>query len=206
MAGRHQMTSILTCSYPLWRHNFSDPTLLGWGICLIYACTAIFSWRARHLSPRPLWIMVAVIMLTLCLNKQLDLQILLTGAIKCHATEYAWLNYRDFAQIFLTGLIALSALLCTFTLWLLVRRDQDQHWLLLIGFVLLSIFGTLRMAQFADLVGTAGWLLGHPHIFEILGIAAILVNAIRRVPHRIRTTPSVNLKPTDKFSLHFHNH
>ena len=70
-----------------WRPGIGDPSFMGWLTVAAYAGAAFTAWiAARRTSRAPgtvggsrgTWILVTILMVLLCLNKQLDLQSLAT--------------------------------------------------------------------------------------------------------------------------------
>ena len=89
-----------------WRPGIGDPTFIGWLITAEYLVTSVFcgicAMRTGRISPidrsrfhRLFWWGLAVIMLIMGTNKQLDLQCLFIAVIKKMALAQGWSNLPD---------------------------------------------------------------------------------------------------------------
>jgi hypothetical protein len=103
-----------------WQPHIGDPTLLGWLTVVAYllaaiACT-VCAWRAdaifegEHVwQHRLIWGGMAVGLLFLGINKQLDLQTWFTAVIKTTARQYGLYDLGRQAQVyFIFAMILLS--------------------------------------------------------------------------------------------------
>ena len=174
-----------------WRPEIGDPSLIGWFTVAAYALsmvTALAAARRAGRVPGPtggrraVWLAVAALMTFLCLNKQLDLQSLLTDIGRILSSKQGWYEQRrEFQKWFVLGV------LCMFflgTLFLLVRFRVfwRNHLLLSSGlFFLLSfiVFRAVSIHHFDTLIGkrfenpeTSGWI-------ELAGIALVWLAALR---------------------------
>src|SRR3569833_3825399 len=85
-----------------WRPGIGDPTVVGWVTVIAYAVAAVLclqsALRILHVKdagPRVVfWSVLAVIMLLLGINKQLDLQTWFTLEGKKLALSEGWYNHR----------------------------------------------------------------------------------------------------------------
>lgn len=136
-----------------------DPTIIGWTITIAYFIAAFLCWRAGKLereSPLEirnshsyfLWFGLAIILLILGLNKQLDLQTLFTSVGREIAMNQGWYGKRREVQSALTGFFGLFGLLSigVFIWWL--RNRFWEFWLIILGLVLLFSFIFIRAASF----------------------------------------------------------
>lgn len=143
-----------------WRPTIGDPTFMGWFTVAAYAVvgglavlTAIAYWdsytdRVVHLRASKLWLSVAAMMAILCINKQLDLQSLVTDIGRIVARHQGWYEQRRAVQeLFVLGVIFSSAGLSGWIIWR-YRTFCRQHKLLFAGLSLLLTFIVVRAISF----------------------------------------------------------
>ena len=157
-----------------WRPSFGDPDPLGWSITVAYlAASWVCFLAARSQTAREInggtselawvWYLFAAIMLGLGLNKQLDLQILLTQVFREIAKQENLFAYRRSIQAAFVvagagfGLAGLAIGLY------IIRGHWKQYGMAYIGLVLLLAFVVLRAATFnhvhkSHIPGLAHWL------------------------------------------------
>lgn len=174
-----------------WRPEIGDPTLMGWLTVAAYALTVITALAAARRAgrapgfsagSRAIWLAVAGLMAFLCLNKQLDLQSLLTDIGRILSSKQGWYEQRrEFQKWFVLGVLAVSL---PGTLFLLIRFRGFWKTHLLLGsgvFFLLSfiVFRTVSIHHFDTLIGkrfenpeSSGWI-------ELAGIGLVWLAALR---------------------------
>lgn len=136
-----------------------DPTLLGWLTVVVYllaavAC-AVCAWRADEIfegenvwQHRLIWGGMALGLLFLSINKQLDLQTWFTAVIKTTARQYGLYDLGRQAQLyFIFAMILLSLILVGVIAWVF-RHVWRHYWLLLLGLVFIARFIIVRAAGF----------------------------------------------------------
>ena len=140
-----------------WRPGIGDPTFMGWLTVAAYAIaafTALLAARRAGRAPgttrgsRGMWLLVAAFMALLCLNKQLDLQSLLTDIGRHISWQQGWYKERrEFQKWFVLGVLGISFIV---TLLCIVRyRDfWKRHFLLAAGLASLSTFVVVRAVSF----------------------------------------------------------
>lgn len=156
------------CVSDRWQLAIGDPNVAGWAVFVTYALAAgiaVVVLRRAPFDPahrrqmQALWGMIALLMAALALNKQLDLQSLMTALGRCLAQDQGWYENRRMVQRdFIFGLIAIAALIGAAMFWML-RGMIRQNLLPLLGLAALAGFVLIR----------AGHLL---HIFVPDQIAA----------------------------------
>ena len=172
-----------------WRPGIGDPSFMGWLTVLAYgaaAFTAMLAARRAGRAPgtmrgsRGMWLLVAAFMTLLCLNKQLDLQSLVTDIGRVISYEQGWYKERrEFQKWIVLGILGVSSVL---SLVMAVRyRDfWRKHFLLAVGLAFLITFIVVRAVSFHHvevfLSGKIGgvkmnWFL------ELTGIALIWLAA-----------------------------
>ena len=178
-----------------WQPGIGDPSIIGWvtvGACFITAflcCLCLFQRTTsrqqflQNLHNYWLWGLLAVILLLLGLNKQLDLQSWLTEIGRDIAQKNGWYNQRRNVQIQFIVLLGINLLLLLVAIawltWKTFRNQPSQiiaNSLALGGLTFLICFVLLRAASFhhidrfisADIIGIKmNWLLELSGIFLI---------------------------------------
>ena len=179
-----------------WRPRIGDASFMGWLTVAAYGLTAVLclvaalkggagasgdeSGGAR--SQRRLWLGISAVMFLLCLNKQLDLQSLLTNIGRIVAKRGGWYDGRRTIQFWFVVAVGLASV-AAFVF--LVRKTRSifrgRAWLLL-GLSMLLLFVVMRAASFHH-VGEflekrvlglkMNWLL------ELGSIALVAISAVR---------------------------
>ena len=180
-----------------WRPGIGDPTVVGWVTVVAYLAAAVGCFRAAwreplpdgrgRTGPSPSWLMLAVLMVALGINKQLDLQTLVTEVGRGLFRERGLYERRRTYQaafilaVALTGAGLLAAFLRA------SRRSLRHRWLALVGMMFLLGFVVIRASSFhhvnvllAARLGGLKW----NWIFELGGIAAIGLAAFAVTPPR----------------------
>lgn len=186
-----------------WRPGIGDPTVLGWvttaeyliasGLCGIYALRAGSVTDAMRFDwLRAFWWGLAVAMLLMGLNKQLDLQVLLLRVASRMSKVQGWHAVRYTVYKWFVMGTAFIGLIVTLWLGWACRRVWRQCALAIFGIALLVIFVVIR-ASFGT-VEILGWRSGKFPMYwmlEIGGIACIAASALmglRRRGKRISET------------------
>jgi hypothetical protein len=141
-----------------WRPGIGDPTLLGWVTVAAYfaamaACVRV--WRldrrasgAGATASPTLWLVLAVLLGLLGVNKQLDLQSLLTQVGRTLARRQDWYARRREVQAAFIAGVGVAALAALAVLSWLARKEPKRNVTALAGIVLLFAFVTIRAASF----------------------------------------------------------
>ena len=175
-----------------WRPGIGDPTLLGWVTVVAYFTAAWGCFRAawhepssdgrRRRSPTPFWLVLWALMVALGINKQLDLQSLITvvgrGMFRQHGL---YERRRAFQFAFILAVAAICAgLLAAFLM--ASRRSLRRRWPALVGMMFLLGFVIIRAASFHHVDALLAARLGGLKwnwIFELGGIIVLGVGAYR---------------------------
>lgn len=131
-----------------WRLEIGDPTFMGWFTVSAYLLAALLALRAWHRQRDGLWIAVAVGMVALGVNKQLDLQSLFTDIGRVASHHLGWYEQRRSVQKgFVFAVIGGAG---GFGTWFVWHRHGFllRHKLLSSGLVLLATFVLLRIMNF----------------------------------------------------------
>lgn len=179
------VTDVWTCFDDRWSPTIGDPSVMGWVTVAAYGLTALLTAKlavSRSGAPeRFFWLMLALLLAALTVNKQLDLQSALTAFARCLSKAQGWYENRKGVQTgFILGLLAASTIFLI-ALGLAMRRHLRRTWLAVLGACFLTGFVAIRAVGFhhfdvlikSDFNGIRiNWLL------ELGGIGLILANVI----------------------------
>ncbi len=162
---------------------------MGWLTVVAYLSTAIIcALCALHLSLRSqdqtsgmLWGMIALIMLFLGINKQLDLQSWLTVVGKDWAKSQGWYPHRRWVQLlFILGVVGMIITSIRVAAPIL-KRQRRSACLGLMGLFFLGSFVVIRAASFHHIDRFIGFSPGGVRmnwVLELGGITAIAIAAL----------------------------
>lgn len=175
----------MSCTTAAWQPRIGDPDATGWLTVLAYLLCFVLAaqvWRRlRGHRGRSFWALIAVLMIFLAVNKQLDLQSALTALARCMAQAEGWYDSRRIVQVaFIAGLLWLmlsGLIIALHTLRGRLLRDGAA----LLGLAVLCSFVAVRAVGFHQMDA----LIGHRHLgvstnylFENTGLLLIALNAI----------------------------
>ncbi len=173
-----------------WHLGIGDPTFLGWFTVAAYALALHYAWFAiartrqraseleaqglpglrRERTVARLWLLVFAVLLLLGLNKQLDLQTLLSDVFRELSFRQGWFGERRLWQArFIEGLV-LAAVGCAALGLYLLRHVLARVRATLVGLTVLGSFVLVRAAYFHHMLGRGArvhWVL------ELSGIALL---------------------------------
>lgn len=161
---------------------------------LLPTLAALFRVLRKH-WPRPplparraaLWLLLALGMFALGLNKQLDLQSLVTELGKAAAHAGGWYEERRVVQVIFIALVGVFGLLGLALLWWLTRGQLRDFRLTLVGLAMIVGYVVIRAASFhhvdllirAEVLGVRlNW------VFELGGIAIMATGVVLRLRAR----------------------
>jgi len=140
-----------------WRPQIGDPSFTGWLTVVAYGLAAFTAFAAARRGGRALglaggsrgmWLLVATLLSFLCLNKQLDLQSLLTDIGRIFAWRQGWYEERrEYQKWFVLGVLAVS-IVTTISLFFMYRQFWLKHFLLSFGLAFLITFIVIRAISF----------------------------------------------------------
>jgi hypothetical protein len=131
-----------------------------------------------------LWLVLCAIMVALGINKQLDLQTLVTELGRWAAYAGGWYEQRRFVQAMFVLAIAICGAIGLAVLWWLTRGQLRDFRLTLAGLALLVCFVVIRAASFhaIDELIHVEWLgIRMNWMLELGGIALMATGVIRRL-------------------------
>ena len=175
-----------------WHPGIGDPSVIGWVTVGAYVlagvlCAMCAARASRELSDprqRRFWAAIAVLMLALGTNKQLDLQTWFTEVGRDMARAQGWYAIRHAVQLAFIAVLAVLGLLCQVWLYRMLRDFGAEVRLAAIGLTFLTVFVVMRAASFhhADtLLGlhVGGWLTVNG-MLELGGIGCVAWAAWQR--------------------------
>ncbi|MFM7258990.1 MAG: hypothetical protein ACKO3W_00160 [bacterium] len=187
-----------------WEFGIGDPTVLGWSITAGYsiaawlalrAAAAASGWHGREIKGVRIgegilrfWILIALVMVVLGVNKQLDLQRLFTETAREIAKDGGWYRGRKPIQYAVLGALFLtSAALAGWMLWAL-RRHIRVIWPAVGGLIVLAAYVAMRGTSQHDVdVAMRSGPIPLRDSMELVGIAAIAWAAWRFVRPAVGT-------------------
>ena len=164
-----------------WRPEIGDPTFMGWfttGSYFFCAITAFFvAFLARKEDRRVffLWGAIAVLMTFLGINKQLDLQSLLTEMGRQVARAQGWMDHRRIVQFWFIVIFGTSAL-AMFIWFAMTMRDVFRRFrLAFLGLFFLLGFIIIRAASFHHFDEVLHWNISGARMNWVLELSGIFL-------------------------------
>jgi hypothetical protein len=176
---------IAACVGNQWSPQIGDPTVAGWLTVVAYAFCVVLGLmagrRARNTRERIFWRVVALAMLFLCVNKQLDLQSVLTATGRCLSQLQGWYDERRAFQLdFIIGLLVAAVLFLAAVLWLM-RGSLRRNGVAILGLAFVTSFVAVRAIGFhhVDVLIDSRLLdVRYNVLFELSGLVLIAANVI----------------------------
>jgi hypothetical protein len=178
-----------------WTPGMGDPTVGGWLSVAAYFGAGIVCARAaarversapsaEGMSPndRYFWVGACCFFMLLGLNKQLDLQSLLTEFGRAAAKSQNWYEERQRYRTAFVGVMTFAGALVLSSLAWHMRRSSPAVKLALAGLAVTFAFVVVRAASFHHLDSWFGApVLGTTwnHVFELAGIVIVATAAMR---------------------------
>lgn len=185
-----------------WVAGLGDPTPMGWFtvfayfstgvLCLSCAAKPLFSSKFEdQKADLRFWLVIAGLMFLFGINKQLDLQTLLTVSLKSIADATGLYGLRRILQaVFIVAVVAGGGWLA----WKFVtkfRRSARRNRLAVIGIVLIVVFVAIRATSFHymdSLINMSFAGLKLNWIVELGGIGLIAAATLAHLRRRSRQT------------------
>lgn len=176
-----------------WVPSIGDPTIIGWVTVAVYFIVALICLKAAFTSNseksiKNFWLFLTLVLISLGVNKQLDLQNLLTQLGKEIAIDQGWYKNRRVVQagfIFFIGLTGIT------TLIFLIKTYRDTNFtvkIALTGCTVLFLFILIRAASFhhVDIFINLKFIEIKMNSFlELGGLAIIGVGGYRHITTKI---------------------
>jgi threonine/homoserine/homoserine lactone efflux protein len=177
----------LTAEGGRWTPGIGDPSFLGWftvgaylvAVALAVVCAVRAHRQRAPIRDRAVWWTIAVVLLLLGINKQLDLQTWVTELARDLAIRQGWYGARRPVQVaFIATVLVLGLVSLALVIWAL-RSSWRAHLLGIAGLTLLVVFVVVRAASFHKidelLSRVPGW------VFELSGIGCLILHAARHL-------------------------
>jgi hypothetical protein len=186
------MRTTLTCAFTQWSPGLGDNTWVGWLTVAVYLIAALAAARVALALPgslagsgreRLFWWITAATLMALAVNKQLDLQSLLTMIARCHAQLSGWYNDRRIVQQAFIVVIAVSGVLSLALMALILRGILGRVWVAFLGLGFVCLFVVLRAASFHHVDIFLGSTIGGIKLnwlLELPGPTLVALVALRR--------------------------
>jgi hypothetical protein len=177
-----------------WSPGVGDPTVVGWVTAAAYLAVALLAVANARLARRNeegagFWLALAVVASVLGLNKQLDLQSLLTAAGREVAVAIGWYGRRRVIQAVFVGLLAAGVVGVVGSLIRLRSRTSRAYVLTILGVVGLTAFVLARAATFHHVDALAGVSLGDTTLGAVAELGSLATIALGCVGWRLRHRP-----------------
>jgi hypothetical protein len=165
-----------------WTPGIGDPSVVGWFTVVAYSLAALLCWRAGRWPPtQRIWWSIAVLLVALSVNKQLDLQSWFTQVGRDMARAEGWYDARGYVQTgFIVGMVA-GGVIGVAGLFRFARHHAICVRTALAGVSLLLAFIAVRAASFHHvdrLIGTTILGFRFNWLFELGGIGIIAASAL----------------------------
>lgn len=200
----------LACAHNAWTPGIGDPNIMGWVIVAVYAACALAALLLSIRNPfhdpeawreRVFWGGVCVLTACLAVNKQLDLQTLMTAIGRCHAKINGWYEGRRVVQREFIYALALGALLFALGVTYFLRASLRRNILAVLGLALVLGFVVIRAVGFHDvdkLISTEVMSVRVNWIFELSGLVLILLSALPRLRRTRTANTRTSVQKIDK--------
>lgn len=193
------LSETLACARMEWSPGIGDPHFMGWVTVVVYAACAlvalILSVRNPFQGPnawreRVFWGGLGVVMVFMAVNKQLDLQTLMTVIGRCHAQIEGWYDDRQGVQRGFIRSLALAAVVLALSVAWFLRASLRRNILAVLGFAFVLGFVVIRAVGFHDvdeLISAEVMTVRVNWILELSGLVLILLAALPKL-RRLQVT------------------
>lgn len=163
-----------------WHAGIGDPTTLGWVIVAAYFLASARCIYKAIISKKfggnyHFWIYLAVFLLLLGINKQLDLQSWFTQVMKDAAQNQGWYAHKKPLQFVFIAFLGAGMLITLIGLRLYLANAWRNYKLTWVGIVLLCTFVLMRAASFNHIDTIINYQVLGTRLNVILEISAILL-------------------------------
>ena len=164
-----------------WKLGVGDPSYEGWAICILYLLASVMSWfRCRSFRESDpdysrLWIFISGGLLFLGINKQLDLQTIISDIGRWIATELSLMEQRHIFKIVFMLLLLIIGLWFLFRFKAKIIKMFHKEKFTVLGLALLMAFIFLRATSFHILSDEVNEILNSFRFFLIFELMALMV-------------------------------
>jgi hypothetical protein len=173
-----------------WRPAIGDPTIYGWLTVLAYAAAALLCWSVHNRTTGTegrAWEALALLLAALAINKEMDLQTLLTDVGRATAKAEGWYPERRIFQAAFIAALIVAGLVTVLTLFRTYRSATLALKGALGGTAVLFVFVLVRASSFEKidiLINNSLNGVRANHALEIGGIVMVAsCAAARHHPH-----------------------
>jgi hypothetical protein len=183
------LQDVLDCTSSAWHPEIGDPTFMGWFTVVAYLLAGVASARiaahgdfsvSKRARQKTLWVFLALAMLLLAVNKQLDFQSFLTSAGRCMSQIQGWYDDRRSVQkAFIYLVMTSSALVALFTIFEM-RGSRPSTRSAVAGLIFLLSYVSIRAAGFHHvdlLINRNITFLRMNWVFELSGVSLVFLGA-----------------------------
>lgn len=164
-----------------WRLGIGDPTIEGWLICTLYFIGFILSFKksinvkVNSTVSHKTWTFISLTLLFLSLNKQLDLQTLISDTGRAIAINLELMEQRHiFKRVFIL-VVALCGIIFLIKYKENVVSFNKNYHLAFVGMTTLITFVFLRAISFHIFSDTFNNMLENIYFFKALELTSILI-------------------------------
>lgn len=192
------MIALVDCALAKWSPGLGDPSIMGWVTTGVYLLAAIaagamavggqFPALTRR-RERMFWVLAAMLLAFLTVNKQLDLQTFITELGRCMSRAQGWYDHRQAVQRAFIIAIAASGVVGLLIAGALLRGTLARTGPAVLGLGFVSLFVLIRAASFHGMDALIGSRVGGVQInwaLELPGPLLVLVVALRGLAPRQR--------------------
>jgi Zn finger protein HypA/HybF involved in hydrogenase expression len=178
-----------------WHAGIGDPTIFGWITVVFYFAAVILSFKNYTLLKKStdtpkFWLYLAIFLLFLGLNKQLDLQTWLTLVMRDNAVAHGWYANRRVVQATFILFLGIGLFVALFSLRLFLAKSWHLYKLTWLGILLLCTFILMRAASFHHFdifINTHLLGLRINVLLEIGALILIIIGTLRHQHVQIQT-------------------
>jgi hypothetical protein len=136
-----------------WHAGIGDPTIWGWITVVVYVIATYRCFLKTYLAKNNStnyfnWLCLAIFLLLLGINKQLDLQTLFTEIFRDLANAHGWYEQRRKVQIFFIAMVGITMSVALILLRMYLYEAWRKHKLIWYGMFFLCTFIISRAASF----------------------------------------------------------
>jgi hypothetical protein len=175
-----------------WHPKIGDPSFMGWFTVGSYFGCAILSFIVALASQKGdrrsffFWGMISIFMIVLGINKQLELQSLLTEVGRQIAKAQGWMDQRRIVQFWFIVAFGTTTMTAFLLIAIIMRNLFRQHILVFTGLFVLLTFVITRAASFQhfdEMLGMRFFGAKMNWLLELTGIFSIVIAGLKEIIH-----------------------